>query len=102
MSAPSQWEEEAFDIPFSGLDVVKVAECNSRGSYEGSGCAIAKTSDGKYYTAEYSHCSCYGPFDRGSAEADGPFDTYEDARRNIGTYERDGIPETEPVVPPEY
>lgn len=32
------------------------------GSYDGSGTALAKT-DGKFYSYNLGHCSCYGPLE---------------------------------------
>lgn len=34
-----------------------------RGSYEGSGDAVARATDGTYWQKRLGHCSCYGPED---------------------------------------
>lgn len=71
---------------------VKIAEVNNEGRYEGDGVAIAKTPDGMYHVAEYSHCSC----DDGKTRYVGAWPSYQEARRNCGSYSSEDLPETEP------
>lgn len=75
--SPTEWREEAFKAVFPP-GAVRVAEYNYEGSYEGSGSAIALV-DGQFASAEYSHCSCYGPGE--SMTYNGLFGTLVDALR---------------------
>lgn len=96
---PNQWEEldfvQAFKEHGSG-EVTRLCEVNNQGRYDGDGAAIVKDGNGMYWSADYSHCSCYGPGE--SMNVNGPFTSYEDARRAVGSYRMAELPATEPHV----
>lgn len=63
----SYWTESAEldeydleEIKYFPPDAIFYWYCS--GSYEGSGALIA-TKDGRWYTKDLSHCSCYGPME---------------------------------------
>jgi hypothetical protein len=53
-----------YDIKQIG-DYSKVIYHYTYGSYEGYGELVAYTEDGKLDVIDLSHCSCYGPLERG-------------------------------------
>lgn len=92
---PKTWEERAFLDTFPLTRFTPIAEYNgSRGGYDGYGAAVAQDPEGKYWVAEYSHCSCYGPEDSMNGPY-GPEETYELALRRLG-YVKSDLPKVEP------
>lgn len=80
MSDPNKWYG-AFDPSWEIL-----AEVEDRGSWEGSGVALARDGSNQYHTASYSHCSCDGPEE--TLNTGGPFEQLEDALRWFGQSDR--------------
>lgn len=54
-------QPDAHWLKLFGDDIVWLRFVDKYADYEGHGCAIALMTDGTYRSAEYSHCSCYGP-----------------------------------------
>ena len=82
----NEWKEEAFAKTFEGYQ--RVAEFNSNECYEGWGAGIA-TRDGKFYVAEYSHCSCNDAFEGMGTPSE--YDCLVDALRGVTSYYRDDL-----------
>jgi hypothetical protein len=56
------------------------------GYYSGSGTMLLKTVEGKYYTKDLGHCSCYGPDDgMGDGEL---YNSIEEIKASEGWFEQ--------------